>query len=144
MVNADRISELLGRLPESELSEPELSVTPAAIAQRRHRASWGEFWAREQYKRQAHNHRALVLGVGGSYSIEDWLALCKKAEWRCLRCRDGGKLEIDHVIPLEEGGANTIENIQPLCPRCNRWKGRESFDFRPLIQFIGLLAWRAL
>lgn len=31
-------------------------------------------------------------------------------------------LEIDHIIPLSKGGADTIENKQALCQQCNNIK----------------------
>ena len=30
---------------------------------------------------------------------------------------------IDHKIPLSRGGSNDLENLQPVCPECNRLKG---------------------
>ena len=32
-------------------------------------------------------------------------------------------LELDHVIPKSRGGTDHIENLQLLCPSCNRIKG---------------------
>lgn len=31
--------------------------------------------------------------------------------------------EIDHIMPVVEGGTNHIDNLQLLCRRCNRSKG---------------------
>ena len=31
--------------------------------------------------------------------------------------------EVDHVIPRARGGADHLENLQLLCPNCNRIKG---------------------
>jgi 5-methylcytosine-specific restriction endonuclease McrA len=36
--------------------------------------------------------------------------------------RETGALEPDHRVPLARGGANSIENILPACPRCNQRK----------------------
>ncbi len=30
--------------------------------------------------------------------------------------------EIDHIIPLKNGGTNDIENLQALCKRCHSKK----------------------
>jgi 5-methylcytosine-specific restriction endonuclease McrA len=34
-------------------------------------------------------------------------------------------LEIDHVIPISKGGADTIENKQALCQKCNNKKSNK-------------------
>jgi len=54
---------------------------------------------------------------------------------RCTMCgktptEDGIKLEIDHIVPLEWGGTNSPENLQPLCRECNAGKKAHysSFD----------------
>ena len=54
---------------------------------------------------------------------------------RCAMCGktpidDGIKLDIDHIVPLEWGGSNAPENLQPLCRECNSGKKAHysSFD----------------
>ena len=34
---------------------------------------------------------------------------------RCVQCRVGWRLEVDHVRPLERGGSNDLDNLQTLC-----------------------------
>lgn len=44
---------------------------------------------------------------------------------RCHRCGevfDTADLEVDHRIPLSEGGADTDENCAPICKPCHRSK----------------------
>jgi hypothetical protein len=36
--------------------------------------------------------------------------------------RHGIVLQVDHKIPKEWGGADYVENLQPLCEQCNRGK----------------------
>jgi HNH endonuclease len=38
---------------------------------------------------------------------------------RCTRCRATEYLEFDHIIPHTRGGANTVNNVQLLCRKCN-------------------------
>lgn len=37
---------------------------------------------------------------------------------------DGAKVEVDHVIPFANGGADSIENTAVMCQTCNRRKGK--------------------
>lgn len=55
--------------------------------------------------------------------------------YRCRECgasKEDTQLEIDHIIPVAEGGTNDISNLQTLCKACNRakytrtWVGGES------------------
>lgn len=45
---------------------------------------------------------------------------------KCAICRmkTGGSagLEWDHRVPLEMGGEDVLENLEPLCTLCHRWK----------------------
>jgi 5-methylcytosine-specific restriction endonuclease McrA len=54
---------------------------------------------------------------------------------RCAMCgknptEDAVKLVVDHIVPLEWGGDNEPENLQPLCQDCNEGKKAHysSFD----------------
>lgn len=74
--------------------------------------------------------RARKLSNGGEYTKEEWLALCDKYGNQCLVCGKKEHLTPDHVVPLSRGGSNDIENIQPLCLRCNLSKGTQNIDYR--------------
>lgn len=59
--------------------------------------------------------------------------LCKRYGNKCLCCgQKVDKLTMDHVVPRSDGGADSIENIQPLCRSCNELKGTQIIDFRVL------------
>ena len=55
----------------------------------------------------------------------------KERDWyRCVQCGHVGRssrdVEADHIIPLEEGGPDSLENIQTLCVPCHLKKhGKE-------------------
>lgn len=53
-------------------------------------------------------------------------------EGRCAGCRMDFPFkifEVDHVIPRSKGGGNHIENLQLLCPSCNRIKGNRPQEY---------------
>ena len=74
--------------------------------------------------------RANKAGNGGSFTIEEWIALCEKYDNKCLGCGNIDKMTIDHVVPLSHGGSNSIDNIQPLCLYCNQSKHDKIIDYR--------------
>ena len=40
--------------------------------------------------------------------------------WKCTRCQKSGRLEVDHVKPLERGGElYDLGNLQSLCRSCH-------------------------
>jgi|SRR5579863_10235009 len=43
---------------------------------------------------------------------------------RCVKCESNERLEFDHIIPVVEGGSSTERNVQLLCEKCNREKGK--------------------
>lgn len=67
---------------------------------------------------------------GPGWSIQEWTALKDKYGNKCLRCREVRRLVPDHVIPLSKGGRHHIDNIQPLCHKCNFAKQLRDWDFR--------------
>ena len=56
------------------------------------------------------------------------------AKHRCELCGISGEvkaLDVDHIVPINKGGPNVIENMQALCYTCNSQKSdRDDTDFR--------------
>jgi len=47
------------------------------------------------------------------------IAVWQRDQGRCVQCGANDYLEYDHMIPFSKGGANTLNNVQLLCRRCN-------------------------
>ncbi len=64
-------------------------------------------------------------------TASEWNSILLKYNNTCLGCgMKSYKLTIDHVIPVSLGGTNTIDNIQPLCSKCNSKKHTKIIDYR--------------
>ena len=51
-------------------------------------------------------------------------------KYECQYCGSKENLEIDHIIPLSQGGTNEDDNLITSCHRCNNLKGEKSLkDF---------------
>lgn len=131
---------------------------PQALAYARHyrqgrpeerKRLWRRWWQRnaEQYRAKrkqqyaddpareiarVERRRARKLAAEGQYSTEQWHALvtfyCPTG--CCLACGEQRSLTVDHVVPLDNGGTNWPDNLQPLCVSCNSSKGTRTTDYR--------------
>lgn len=80
-----------------------------------------------QKRRRARKHKN-----GGSHTIDEWETLKAQYNWTCPACESSEpeiKLTEDHIIPLSKGGSDNIENIQPLCMKCNIAKKTKSIKY---------------
>lgn len=77
-------------------------------------------------------YRGRRKGNDGSYTSDEWQALCDRFGRKCVKCGSDGRLEADHVVPVSKGGSNDISNIQPLCRSCNARKWAKEIDYRTL------------
>lgn len=127
--NPDKVREAQNRFRKTDKAK--------AIRLRRRQSPQGQAYERE-YQRthkqeraiREQKRRALKKGSGGSFSLIEWRELCERFGNKCLACCQSQKLTVDHVIPISKGGSNFIENIQPLCMKCNLEKGTQSTDYR--------------
>ncbi len=66
-----------------------------------------------------------LRGSGGSHTLVEWNNLKALHNYICKNCGKQEpeiKLTRDHIIPVSKGGHSNIDNIQPLCQRCNSAK----------------------
>lgn len=77
--------------------------------------------------------RAQKLESGGSHTEAEWQSLKAFYDYKCLCCEKHEpeiRLTRDHVIPLTKHGTDSIDNVQPLCARCNSKKNNKHVDYR--------------
>jgi HNH endonuclease len=74
-----------------------------------------------------HNSSAVVEARRNRSRIPEnvRIAVWRRDSGQCARCGSREKLEYDHIIPLAEGGASTVRNVELLCERCNRSKAKK-------------------
>ena len=94
----------------------------------------------EYYKRYpeksvaaTNRRRALKYASEITHTEEEWQELKAFYNFTCLCCGKQEpeiKLTRDHVIPLTQGGSDSIDNVQPLCARCNSKKNNKHIDYR--------------
>ena len=80
-------------------------------------------------------------------ALDRWARAVKvRAGYRCEGCGRAGRLEADHVIPLERGGAAyDLANGQALCVACHISKNRrESRQRKQDAMTPAQVAWAAL
>ncbi len=88
---------------------------------------------RDKLTSYTNNRRARKLLAKGSHTEQEWQELKARYDYRCLFCgrqEPEIKLTRDHVRPLILGGSDSIDNIQPLCARCNSKKSLRQIDYR--------------
>lgn len=52
-------------------------------------------------------------------------SIASSHDYKCNNCKIDlveREFDIDHKIPLNKGGKNSIENLQPLCKKCHKYK----------------------
>lgn len=85
----------------------------------------------ELTNRELRSARMAAAREKGRHTDEEWKALREFCGFKCVRCGAEGHQDRDHILPVYQGGSDGIDNIQPLCARCNASKGSESVDHRP-------------
>ena len=70
-------------------------------------------------------------------------AVFQRDSHRCRSCGRAGRLECDHIVPLDRGGdAWDLDNLQSLCRGCHIAKTGRERPVRPVPEAVQ--AWRRL
>lgn len=88
---------------------------------------------REEISEYKRNYRAKKSNSEGSFVEAEFQYLLYQYNNKCLKCGNKIDIERDHIVALNNGGDNTIKNIQPLCKSCNSSKSTKTEDYRPFI-----------
>ena len=76
--------------------------------------------------RHLHNGTYQTAAQNGRVRIPERvrIAVWRRDGGKCARCGSREKLEFDHIVPVSRGGSNTVRNIELLCEKCNKRKGK--------------------
>lgn len=79
----------------------------------------------ENVKASTQNRRARFLNAPGEFTKADVLRIYAAQGGECHWCKAplNNRFDIDHIIPLSQGGSNFPVNICCACPTCNTAKG---------------------
>lgn len=64
-------------------------------------------------------------------------AVAQRAGHCCEYCQSqelitGGPFHVDHIVPITQGGATTLDNLAYACARCNLCKGQRTRQRDPV------------
>jgi hypothetical protein len=88
-------------------------------------------FARERQRERELEHAHALLAASTSPAArkrepipkDAKLAVWRRDEGHCVECASDFDLQYDHIIPFSMGGADSVDNLQLLCARCNQVKG---------------------
>lgn len=89
-------------------------------------AGWDITVRGDGYNRLNSDEKGEARGKRTAISGKTRYLVLHKNQYRCRACGrgidDGVTLVIDHILPVDWGGTNDIENLQALCEECNHGK----------------------
>lgn len=95
---------------------------------------------RSIYKKMQRRYNSLSIArERGTHTKEEWKTMKEFFNNTCCACfSDSNGITKDHIIPIKNGGSDSIENIQPMCRKCNSKKSTNNCeDLRPqLAKFL--------
>lgn len=82
------------------------------------------------YHRQKSKRRKAVLKGSIGLQLRGCQVKARFAEFNnlCAYCGQGGKLHIEHVVPISQGGTHVLGNIVPACQSCNFSKAAKEVE----------------
>lgn len=81
---------------------------------------------RFQKKYSLQSSKILKIQATRNYKVR-W-KIFKRDNFTCQKCGCQEDLELDHIIPLSQGGEDKEDNMQTLCKKCNVQKMHSQKD----------------
>ena len=90
-------------------------------------SNWAKWQPPGQKRTPFNNGNQTTIPKPGRRSISNSKRydVLRRDKFQCVLCGASGseaKLEVDHIIPVSQGGTDDIHNLRCLCFRCNRGK----------------------
>jgi len=83
---------------------------------------------------RSHNRWARLAGDAGVVTLDEFLDIAGRQQWRCVYCNADLKslgASLDHKTARSRGGLHQAENVQALCVSCNTKKqSKTDAEFR--------------
>ena len=93
--------------------------------------------AKERDRVNNHLRRAELVNTLATLTLAEWLQTLHDFGGKCAYCEENPFTELEHFIPLRDGGGTTADNCVPACKLCNRGKGIENPNVQPGLPGLG-------
>ena len=94
-------------------------------------------YRRDEENRRKRAERLKAAREKGTHTKEQWATLLDEFNHCCVCCGSDIQVQKDHIIPIYQGGSDGIDNLQPLCRKCNCAKGPDSTNWVALARGAG-------
>lgn len=81
-----------------------------------------DFNKKELARIRGQNHRTAKLNLPSTLTLREWIDLIETYNHKCAYCKYNQFIAMDHIVPVSRGGGTTVENVLPVCKRCNSAK----------------------
>ena len=108
-----------------------ISASKAEAGKRGAIVKWGKKGKSDEAA-ETRSERLSAAREKGTHTKEQWEDM-KSFFGGCVICGksiDEVKITKDHIVPIYQGGSDSITNLQPLCSSCNSRKGPDNHDYR--------------
>jgi 5-methylcytosine-specific restriction endonuclease McrA len=93
--------------------------------------------AKERDRVNDNLRRAELAGAPATLTLGAWLQTLRDFGGRCAYCEENVFTELEHFVPLRDGGGTTPDNCVPACRVCNRGKGTDNPGIQPGLPGFG-------